>query len=254
MKQNVSHGTRFFFATALLPCPYLPGRIERRVVTELVGRDVDRLHDVLSAAGFRRSHGVAYAPACPDCEACIPVRVAAGDFLRSRNQARIIRANKDLRVSIATAEASQEQYELFADYQKSRHAAGDMAKMDFFDYQTLIEDTPIKTFIAEFRSNEDDTLVAACLVDRVEDGYSAVYSFFAPELSKCSLGSFMILWLIEKAKSEGLPHVYLGFWIRDCRKMSYKIGYQPLEGYNRGIWRPLTADNVQEWPPTGMTP
>lgn len=239
MKHNAAQGTRFFFATALLPCPYLTGRIERRVVTELVGRDVTALHDRLSTAGFRRSHGAAYAPACPECDACVPVRVIAPGFTATRSQKRILRANGDLDIACTPALATQEQYALFNRYQQARHHSGDMAKMDFFDYQTLIEETPVDTFVAEFRKPDDGDLVAACLVDRVCDGYSAVYSFFDTELARSSLGSFMILWLIEKARSENRRNIYLGFWIRDCRKMSYKIAYQPLEGFTGGAWHPL---------------
>ncbi len=244
MRHNVSAGTRFFFATAALPCPYLPGRVERRVVTELVGRDVIKLHDRLSAAGFRRSHGAAYAPACPDCDACVPVRVIAPEFRASRTQRRVMRANQDLEVRLSPPRATPEQFQLFSRYQQERHHAGDMAKMDYFDYQTLIEETPVETMVAEFRRPGDDELLAACLIDCVEDGYSAVYSFYDSAHDARSLGSFMILWMIEKARLEARRNVYLGFWIRNCRKMSYKIAYQPLEGYVSGAWRPVTVDSI----------
>jgi len=238
MKHKPIHDTRFFFATAPLPCPYLPGRMERRVVTELVGRDVVALHDALSMAGFRRSHGIVYAPACIGCTACVPVRVIAGAFSRDRSHRRVWNANADLAIKVKNATATKEQYALFSLYQHARHGGGDMAKMDYADYQALIEDTPVDTAVAEFR-DPDGRLVAACLMDRVESGLSAVYSFFEPNLSARSLGTYMILWLIERARAEGRSYVYLGFWIEGCSKMSYKAKFRPLEARTPDGWRPL---------------
>ncbi|NQV83200.1 MAG: arginyltransferase [Rhodospirillales bacterium] len=235
MKHSPIHDTRFFFSTAPLPCPYLSNRLERRVVTELLGRDAIALHDGLSAAGFRRSHNIAYAPACPDCQACQAVRTLAPDFKRSRSQHRIWKRNNDLNVTEVSPHATLEQFELFVYYQESRHSGGDMSKMDYRDYRSLVEDTPVETKLVEFRLM-DQSLVAVCLIDRVDTGLSAVYSFFQPSLSQRSLGSYMILWLIEQARAQGLQHVYLGFWIDGCAKMSYKAKFQPLE-----IW------TVDEW-------
>jgi arginine-tRNA-protein transferase len=238
MKHKPIHDTRFFFATAPLPCPYLPGRMERRVVTELVGRDAVALHDALSLAGFRRSHGIVYAPACVGCSACVPVRVIAGAFERRRSHRRVWNANADLIVKVRGATATKEQYALFSLYQHARHGGGDMAKMDFADYQALIEDTPIDTAVVEFR-DPAGRLVAACLMDRIESGLSAVYSFFDPNLTARSLGTYMILWLIEHARATGRRYVYLGFWIGGCSKMSYKAMFKPLEARMPGGWRPL---------------
>jgi arginine-tRNA-protein transferase len=251
MKHKPIHDTRFFFATAPLPCPYLPGRMERRVVTELVGRDAAALHDALSLAGFRRSHGIVYAPACLGCNACIPVRVVAGAFKRDRAHRRIWNANADIDVRIRDAVASREQYALFSLYQCARHGGGDMAKMDFADYQALIEDTPVDTAVVEFRQ-PDGRLVAACLMDRTESGLSAVYSFFDPGLSGRSLGTHMILWLIAQARAENRDYVYLGFWIENCSKMSYKARFKPLEARMPEGWRPLVfgtrGQSLAPWP------
>ena len=236
MKHDIRFGTRFFFATSLMPCPYLPGRVERRVVTELAGRDVIGFHDMLSLAGFRRSHDIAYIPACPDCEACRPARVVCEAFEPSRTQRRIWRANRDLWSQVLPPVASPEQYALFARYQGARHTAGDMARMDFGDYQALVEDTPVDTELAEFRDPGGE-LVAACLVDRLEDGLSAVYSYFEPKSRRRSLGTYVILWLIERARAMGRPYVYLGFWIADCTKMSYKAQFRPLETHTAEGWR-----------------
>ena len=238
MRHTPHHGCQFFFTTTAQPCPYLKGRVERRVVTELAGRNAGRLHDRLSLSGFRRSHGIAYAPACPNCNACIPVRIRIGAFSPSRSHRRILSANNDLTAQICQPSATDEQYQLFTRYLGHRHADGDMANMDFSDYRSLVEDTPIESALIEFR-NAEGVLVAGCLTDRLGDGYSAVYSFFDPELQKRSLGTFMVLWLIEHACALSLPYIYLGYWIEDSPKMAYKVRFAPLDAFRDGHWSPL---------------
>ncbi len=240
MRHQVLPGTRFFFSTAPLPCPYLKGRLERRVVTELVGRDAPALHDQLSAAGFRRSHGICYVPACPSCNACVAVRVVVDGFNPGKSLKRVISRNADLSREILEPVATHEQFSLFSDYQLRRHDGGDMAKMDFTDYQALIEDTPVETFVSEFR-RPNGSLIAACLVDRLGDGLSAVYSFFDPDEVSRSLGTVMVLSLIEDAKARELPYVYLGFMIEGCSNMSYKTRFQPLEKVTPAGWRRMDA-------------
>ncbi len=236
MRHKPISDTRFFFATAPLPCPYLPDRVERRVVTELFGRDATRLHDQLSYAGFRRSHGIVYAPACPGCDACKAVRIAVDGFDLRPSMRRILKANTDLSARMAQPTATQEQYRLFQRYQASRHSGGDMSKMDYLDYQALIEDTPIDTGLITFRDDEG-TLMGAMLADRLGDGLSAVYSYFDPEQPRRGMGTYMILWLIDEAKRLGLPYVYLGFWIEGCNKMSYKARFRPLEVHTATGWQ-----------------
>lgn len=235
MRHAPHHGCQFFFTTTAQPCPYLEGRIERRVVTELAGRQANRLHDQLSLSGFRRSHGIAYVPACPDCNACLPVRIRVDGFTPSRSQRRVLAQNKDLTATLLPPVASDEQYALFSRYLSSRHADGDMANMDVTDYQSLVEDTPIDSVLIEFR-DADETLVAVCLCDPLGDGFSAVYSFFEPTLDKRSLGTFMVLWLAGYAKLESKPYVYLGYWIEGSPKMAYKKRFQPLEVLQAGQW------------------
>lgn len=244
MKHSAAHGARFFFATAPMPCPYLPGRVERRLVTELAGRQAVAFHDRLSQVGFRRSHCIAYVPVCTDCNACTAVRIVADRFTRSRGHRRIWRKNRDIDIVETPARATEEQYALFRAYQENRHADGEMAHMDFYDYQTLVEDTPVDTLMLEFR-DADSKLVAACLTDRLADGLSAVYSFFDPSLPGRSLGAHMILWLIQLAKASGDPYVYLGYWIANCAKMSYKSRFTPLEAYTETGWRPLDENELE---------
>ncbi len=227
----------FFFTTAPLPCPYLPGRLERKIVTELSGLDAEELHESLSRAGFRRSHSIAYSPSCPGCNACVAVRIKVDDFQPKRTFSKIMRQNQGLTAERVSAKATAEQYRLFSAYQEARHAGGDMALMGFYDYRSMVEDSPINTFLAEFR-RPDGVLEAACLTDLMSDGLSAVYSFFRTEPGN-SLGTFMILWLIEEARRVGLPYVYLGYWISESDKMAYKARFAPLEAFGPGGWRPL---------------
>ena len=230
---------QFFYTTAPLPCPYVAGRTERKVVTEITGPDADTLHDRLSRAGFRRSHNIAYAPVCPSCSACLPIRIPVALFTPDRGLRRIERANATVQGADVPARATAEQFQLFQRYQKMRHGDGDMATMSFYDYRAMVEDTPIETAITEFRDAEG-RLVGGCLTDRLGDGFSAVYSFFAPELDRQSLGTYAILWLIERARAEGLPYVYLGYWVAESRKMAYKARFRPCEILSGGAWRVLT--------------
>ena len=230
---------QFFYTTAPLPCPYLAGRTERKVVTEISGPEADLLHDRLSRAGFRRSHNIAYAPVCPGCNACVPIRVPVADFQPDRTLRRIGRLNAALDGFELPARATAEQFQLFQRYQQVRHHDGDMASMSFYDYRAMVEDTPVETFMAEFRDS-GDRLVGACLTDRLGDGLSAVYSFFAPGEERRSLGTYTILWLIERARRFGLPYVYLGYWVPESHKMAYKARFRPSEILAGGSWRILT--------------
>lgn len=232
---------QFFYTTAPLPCPYLPGRTERKIVTELSGTEAEALHERLSRAGFRRSHNIAYAPVCPGCQACVPIRVVSEEFIPDRTQRRILRANADLTISEMPARATAEQFTLFQRYQKNRHADGDMAAMGYYDYRAMIEDTPISTGILEFRDAQD-RLLGACLTDWLADGLSAVYSFFDTDEDKRSLGTFAVLWLIGRARSLGLPYVYLGYWVPESRKMAYKARFKPSEILMSGAWHRLGDD------------
>ncbi len=238
MHQRSARRPQFFYTTAPLPCPYLAGRTERKVVTELSGTDAETLHDRLSRAGFRRSHNIAYSPVCPGCQACIPIRIVAGSFEPDRTQRRIARANLDISAIEMPPRATAEQFALFNRYQKARHADGDMAAMGFYDYRAMIEDTPITTTVVEFR-DPTDKLMGACLTDRLSDGLSAVYSFYESGEDKRSIGTFIVLWLVQRARELGLPYVYLGYWVPESRKMAYKARFRPSEVLMGGAWRVL---------------
>jgi len=230
--------TQVFYVLMETPCPYLAGRRERKLLTEIGGTESVARYNSLSRAGFRRSHNFAYRPACSNCTACVPVRVCADAFQPSRSLRRVARLNATLVATDQPPQATMEQYDLFNRYVSSRHSDGEMASMDFSDYRTMIEDTRLKTRLTEFRE-ADGRLVAACLTDWLEDGPSAVYSFFAPDLAGRSLGTFMVLWLIEAAGRHDLPHVYLGYWIAASTKMAYKARFHPVEGLGADGWRLL---------------
>ncbi len=229
---------RHFYRTSSSACPYIPGRTERKIVTDLSGRDANAIYGTLSRAGFRRSHHLAYRPACPGCQACVPVRVVVGEFVEGRSMRRVRTANEGLIFTAAQPVATAEQYRLFHRYQRSRHTESDMASMTFGDYRSMIEDTPVLTRVIELRDREGE-LKAACLVDLLDDGISAVYSFFETGDARRSLGTYLVLTLIDEARRRGLPYVYLGYWVANSPKMSYKLRFRPLEFLEQSGWRPI---------------
>jgi len=232
------HHSIKFFRTAPTPCPYLPGKMERKLFTSLGGSNAIALHDRLSEIGFRRSHRLAHRPRCDECNECVPVRVRVQDFKTTRSMRRTLAANKGIEASVLPALASKEHFHLFQHYQLKRHRTGDMAKMKITDYKSMVEDTSVNTFLVEYR-NSAEQLYAICLSDKLTDGLSLVYSFFDPDKKTSSLGTFLILWHIEKAREMGLQYIYLGHWVSSSKKMAYKRKFQPLEAYIRGHWSPL---------------
>jgi leucyl-tRNA---protein transferase len=227
-----------FYRTAALPCPYLRGRIERKLVTELSGREAASFYNALSRAGFRRSHNLAYRPACAGCQACLPVRIPVADFTLTRSLRRVRNLNRDLKVRVTEPQGSAEQFRLFLRYQRYRHTDSDMAAMSYGDYRAMIEDSPVRTQLVELRDGAG-TLRGACLLDVLDDGLSAVYSFYDPEDGNRSLGNHLVLALVDEALARGLPYVYLGYLIEDSPKMAYKARFRPLEALDSGTWRRL---------------
>ncbi|MAU59102.1 MAG: arginyltransferase [Parvibaculum sp.] len=231
-----------FYITSPQPCPYLEGRYEKKVFTHLLGDEPVSLNNTLTQAGFRRSQNIAYRPACEDCQACISVRVVVNEFRPGRTFRRILARNEDLRGHSRAATATDEQYGLLRRYLDARHADGGMADMTEQDYKAMVEDTTIHTNIVEYRRRasepgETAPLLAAALTDTLDDGLSMVYSFYDPEETPRSLGTFMVLDHIERARILGLPYVYLGYWVDGSRKMSYKTRFAPLEALMPEGWR-----------------
>jgi len=244
-----------FFVTSPAPCPYLPGRSERKVFTELKGPHADALNDALSRIGFRRSQTVAYRPSCIDCSACVSVRVVADEFRASSSQRRNLKRNSDLVATVCQPWSTTEQFDLLQRYLGARHPGGGMATMDDVDFADMVEHTPVTSDVIEYREPSQGgtpgRLVGACLTDRQGDGLSMIYSFYEPDASglgggaRSGLGNYIILDHIRRSAREGLPYVYLGYWVDGSARMQYKVRYRPLEKLGREGWERF-ADDEQD--------
>lgn len=228
MNQSTGHRLPSFFITDPMPCPYIGGQMERKLFTHMAGDNANDINNNLTHAGFRRSQTIAYRPACDTCNACRSVRVDVAGFKPSRNMKRIMSANKDLTSAPLPPQTNREQYELLRRYLDARHRDGGMSDMSSFDYMAMVEETAVQTEVCEYRDTQG-ALVACLLRDRMQDGISLVYSFFDPEKTTRSLGTFIILDQIRQAEAEKLPHIYLGYLIENCAKMSYKKRFAPLQ-------------------------
>ena len=231
-----------FFVTSPAPCPYLPGRTERKVFTELKGPHAEELNDALGRIGFRRSQTVAYRPSCFECRSCVSVRVVAHEFTPSSVQKRTIRRNSDLIVSECRPWATAEQFALLQLYLARRHPGGGMAAMDEIDYADMVEHTAVDSHLVEYReplpNGQPGRLVGACLTDRQADGLSMIYSFYDPDFRpRAGLGNFIILDHIRRAAEYRMPYVYLGYWIEGSARMQYKIRFRPLERLGPHGWQ-----------------
>jgi arginyl-tRNA--protein-N-Asp/Glu arginylyltransferase len=248
-----------FYVTAPQPCPYLEGRIERKLFTALQGEQAELLNDTLSKQGFRRSQNVLYRPSCADCSACLSARIRVADFTPSRSQRRVLKRNADLLRRPTSPWATEDQFNLFRRYLDHRHATGGMADMDLFEFAAMVEETPVRSRLIEYLTPDPElgsALTAVCLTDILDDGLSMVYSFFDPEREGDSLGTYIILDHIEIARNLGLPYVYLGYWVPGSPKMGYKAKFDALEVYARGCWRPMRdpADFDADMHPLSIAP
>ena len=240
-----SRDTPQFYLTAPSPCPYLPGREERKVFTHLVGERAPELNDLLTHGGFRRSQSIAYRPACETCRACVSVRVVVEEFRPTRSMRRVAERNGDLVAEMRVPVPTSEQYSVFRGYLDSRHRDGGMADMTVLDYAMMVEDSHVETRIVEFRRRGPDSritgrgngpLLGVALTDVLSDGLSMVYSFFDPDAGERSLGTFIILDHIARARRLGLPYVYLGYWVKGSKKMDYKGRFLPQERLSGDGW------------------
>jgi len=216
-----------FYATQPHPCSYLPDEQATTLFLDPSQPMDIELYAQLSTLGFRRSGDHLYRPHCQDCQACVPARIPAGRFSPNRQQRKILRRNADLKVGWAAPRLTEEYYDLYLRYIETRHADGDMCPPSREQFDTfLVSDLPYSRFI-EFRL--DEQLLAVAVTDILPNGLSAVYTFFDPQQEQRSLGRFAILWQIAEARRMGLHALYLGYWIRNCRKMAYKTQYRPIE-------------------------
>jgi arginine-tRNA-protein transferase len=226
------------FITHPHPCSYLD---DEEAVTLFVDPTVELnvgLYSSLSAAGFRRSGAHLYRPRCPNCQACVPARIPTGVFKYTRQQKRCLKRNADLSVNIASSGSSNEHYQLYERYINLRHSDGDMFPPSREQFDNFLVSEWGDTHHIEFRL--DGRLIAVAVCDQMEDALSAVYTYFEPDLPKRSLGVLAILQQIQLAEELGLSHVYLGYWIKNCSKMSYKTDYRPLEVFVEQNWLRLS--------------
>lgn len=221
--------------------------MERKVFTELKGPHAEELNDALGRIGFRRSQTVAYRPSCADCQACISVRVLTNEFRASASQRKNLKRNGDLIATVCRPWSTVEQFDLLQRYLGQRHPGGGMATMDESDFADMVEHSPVESWVVEYREpNPDGTpgrLVGACLTDRQGDGLSMIYSFYEPDHEgRTGLGNYIILDHIRRAREEGLPFVYLGYWVEGSTRMQYKVRYRPMELLGRNGWERLSDD------------
>ncbi|TNE61569.1 MAG: arginyltransferase [Alphaproteobacteria bacterium] len=230
-----------FYVTAPSPCPYLDGKIERKVFTELRGPDAAALNEALGRVGFRRSQSVVYRPACEGCSECVSVRVRAKEFRLGRSSRRVMKANSDLKSEVRPPLVTEEQYGLLQAYLGARHSDGTMADMTAEEYCDMVETSPVPTVLVEYRRAIDGRLMAVALTDELSDGLSMIYSFFDTADAGRSLGTYIILDHIERARHANQPYVYLGYWVKDSPKMRYKGRFRPLERLGQNGWFDVDA-------------
>lgn len=225
------------FISAPHPCSYLDGEQAQSAFVSPRFELSNAVYSQLIAYGFRRSGDDVYRPQCGACQQCVPVRLAVQDFKPSRKQKRCLQSNAGTSVIIKPAVFEREHYEMYLRYQKHRHADSNMANSSPEDYINFLSSSWCHTRFVEFSIQNE--LAGVAIVDYLDNSLSAVYTFFEPKFSSYSLGVYAVLWQIEQAKRLGLRYVYLGFWIKNCQKMAYKIQYQPLQGFVNQGWQVL---------------
>lgn len=229
-----------FYTTATYPCSYLPAHSARSQVaapSELINGP---LYSQLVQHGFRRSGQFIYRPHCDECAACIPVRIPVQAFTPNRSQRRTGKRLNHLQIRLLPLCYEEAHFQLYQRYQQMRHAGGGMDEDDRAQYEGFILKSHVDSFLVEF-SDADGEVRIVSLIDQLSDGISAVYTFFDPEPAQAGYGVFNVLWQIEFARALGLPYVYLGYWVEQCRKMAYKTGYRPIEALIDGQWQALST-------------
>ncbi len=226
-----------FYSTAPYPCSYLPNRQSRSQVATPSHVINGYVYSELVQMGFRRSGLFVYRPHCDGCNACTPVRVPAAQFVPNRSQRRAAKQHADLTVRALPLTFQHAHYALYLKYQKARHSGGGMDQDSHEQYRHFLLQSGVNSELIEFSDGQEIRMVS--IVDRLADGLSSVYTFYDPEVEGASFGTFNILWQIEAAKRLGLPYLYLGYWIDNSPKMSYKLNFRPVEALIDGQWSDL---------------
>ena len=226
-----------FYSTAPYACSYLPGQSARSQVATPSHLISSEVYGELVRAGFRRSGVFTYRPKCDHCQACVPVRVPVERFQPSRSQRRSVRLHGGLQARELPLAFRDDHYQLYLRYQSARHAGGGMDQDSHEQYTHFLLQSRVDTRLIEF--TDAGVLRMVSIVDVLSDGLSSVYTFFDPTLPSASLGTYNIVWQIAQCAANELPYLYLGYWIRDSRKMAYKAGFRPIEGFAGGRWRDL---------------
>jgi arginine-tRNA-protein transferase len=234
-----------FYATPPHECNYLPDREATTLFADPHFKKNTRLYSALADCGFRRSGEHLYTPHCDYCSSCIPVRIPVNEFTASRNQKRTWKQNRELKINKLAAEFNDEHFSLYEKYLLSRHSGGGMDNPTPESYMQFLTASWAETVFYEMRLADDDRLIAVAIVDLMENALSAVYTFFDPEYSHLSPGRFAILYEIEQARRQKLSFLYLGYWIENCKKMSYKDEYHPLEYYRNNDWFREPVESVK---------
>ena len=216
-------------------CHYLENEISQSSFVDPAYSLNPFIYQQLLESGFRRSGNHVYRPQCPNCQACQSTRIAVNQFKANRSQRRTLLKNKALTVNIQRAVFNSEHYALYQRYQQARHGDSSMKDASPTEYMDFLSSKWSDTLFVEFLGN--DKLIAVAIIDKLDNALSAVYTFFEPELSYLSLGTFAILWQMHYAKEQQLDWVYLGFWIEKCQKMAYKTQYKPLQIYQQNQWK-----------------
>ena len=223
-----------FFTTPEQDCGYLPDQLSTTLFVDPNAIITTDNYSDLSNLGFRRSGKNFYRPYCDNCNACTPIRVKVGSFRASKSQKRILKKNHSLKVQTLNAGFHEDHYLLYEKYLHSRHSDGEMYPPSRSQYRSFLVDAHSSTQFLEFSLEGELCAVAVC--DQLNDGLSAIYTFFDPELSSYSLGKYAILWQIQEAQKRNLDYLYLGYFIKDCRKMAYKNQYSPFEARLNNQW------------------
>jgi len=240
---DIPLSTLQLYLTAPYPCSYLPGREARSQVATPAYLITPKVYTELVHRGFRRSGTFTYRPRCDGCQQCVPVRVVVDEFHPARAQRRSWQRHHDLRVEILPLQDKAEYFTLYQRYQRARHSDGGMAEDTPEQYRNFLLQSHVDSLLVEFREGAELRMVS--VIDVLDDGLSAVYTFYDPDIAQASFGTFNVLWQIELCRKLQLPYLYLGYWIRASRKMAYKENFEPLQGLRDGEWKRLREKENQ---------